>query len=74
MSYNIRCQLDQNLGLDPAAWPEYVRQVRLTCQCGVCETHRQSTSAPIVCLPLMRIPAKPEKPTKYLPEVWKPNG
>lgn len=29
--------------------------------------------SPIVCLPLMRIPAPPEKATKYLPEMWKPN-
>lgn len=27
---------------------------------------------PIVCLPLMRIPAPPAKPTKYLPDMWKP--
>lgn len=31
------------------------------------------TPKPIVCLPLMRIPAREvEKGTKFLPEMWKP--
>jgi hypothetical protein len=30
---------------------------------------------PIVCLPLMTKPTREvEKGTKYLPEVWRPNG
>lgn len=28
---------------------------------------------PVVFLPLMRIPAPPEKGTRYLPEMWRPN-
>ena len=38
---DLRCQLDQNVGIHPDHYDSFRRQVQATCQCGRCALLRQ---------------------------------